>query len=191
MITLLDRISPDYLDMQRELHLRPNGYGAKGKKWADTVIALAKRYAASSVLDYGCGTGSLAVKLREMKKIRFRIAEYDPAIKGKDGMPLFADLVVITDVLEHIERDRLDAVLEHLRILARKAVFFVIALDPANKILLDGRNAHLILETPEWWEARIVKAGFTLEPLNKVPLPAHYSPAKRSKRWIGIGVPAC
>jgi len=182
-------ISKTYRAMQRELHSRPEGYGGKGKKWAETVIALARRFEAGSMLDYGCGGGTLVERLRMMPHAGLRLAEYDPAIRGKDSPPSFADLVIITDVLEHIEPERLKGVLAHLRALARKAVFFVVALDEANKVLADGRNAHLILESPAWWEARIVEAGFTLQPLEDLPLPAQYNPEKRSKRWIAIGVP--
>lgn len=196
MRTQLERISHEYLAMQRELHSRPEGYGGKGKKWAPTVLAMLQHFNASSVLDYGCGEGSLANELQKIKKKRpkttpyFRMDEYDPAIPGKDQAPGFADLVIITDVLEHVEPERLTAVLDHVRMLARKAVFFVVALDPANKILLDGRNAHLIMASPEWWAETVAAAGFTFSPvLNELPLPMQYTPEKRSKRWIAVGIP--
>jgi hypothetical protein len=190
MKTQKECISSPYLELQRELHSRPEGYGGKGAKWADTVLALVRQFDARSVLDYGCGRGSLARKLAASGISGLRVSEYDPAIPGKDHPPLFADLVTCTDVLEHIEPDRLDAVLTHLRQLARKAVFLVIALDPANKTLKDGRNAHLILESPEWWEARLRAVGFTLLPPAQLPpWPGHYTPEKRQKRWLGVGLP--
>jgi hypothetical protein len=194
MKTLVQLISPRYLDLQRALHARPDGYGGKGRKWVQTVMALISRCHATSVLDYGCGQGTLARELR-VKGVAtvIRIEEYDPAIPGKDNPPLFADLVTCTDVLEHIEPDRLPAVLEHLHMLARKAVFFVVALDPANKTLEDGRNAHLILESAAWWEDRIRSAGFIMlsdAEMADLPLPVQfYNPLKRSKRWIAVGVP--
>jgi hypothetical protein len=92
-----------------------------------------------------------------------RFNEYDPAIPGKDTLPSFADLVVSTDVLEHIEPDRLDSVLGHLRMLARKAVFVVVSLKDSNKILADGRNAHLIIRPSKWWLKRFVQVGFTVK----------------------------
>jgi len=192
VIATHDRISKRYLELQRELHARPKGYGAKGGKWAETVAALAAQVSAGSVLDYGCGSGGLARRLRDLPAGRhLRVSEYDPAVAGKDKHPSFADLVTCTDVLEHIEPERLVAVLTHLLMLARKAVFFVVALDEANKILADGRNAHLILESPEWWASTITAAGFTLRDIDGLPLPVHYSPEKRSKRWIAVGIPAC
>ena len=182
-------ISPAYRQMQRELHARPNGYGGKGHKWAPTVARLVAEHGYTSVLDYGCGQGALMAALRGMVPSVVRLEDYDPAIAGKDGHPGFADLVTCTDVLEHIEPDRLDAVLAHLRLLARKAVFFVVALDPANKTLSDGRNAHLIQESPDWWQACLVAAGFHLSDVEDENLPAHYTPEKRAKRWIVVGTP--
>jgi hypothetical protein len=92
----------------------------------------------------------LAAALPELK-----IREYDPAIPGKDGEPEAAEFVVCTDVLEHIELDCLDEVLDHIRWLAGKYAFLNIATRPAVKVLPDGRNAHLIIESADWWKTRV------------------------------------
>lgn len=156
-----DLISEKYCDLQRELHARPNGYGGKGHKWARPVRDLVTEYDARSILDYGCGEGSLKKALADLDGLA-RIEEWDPAVVGKETWPHFADLVVCTDVLEHVEPEKLSTVLAHIKVLARKAVFVVIATRPSNKTLSDGRNAHLILENDAWWAARMVEAGFTV-----------------------------
>lgn len=186
MMKRVDLITEPYCEMQRELHAKPQGYGGKGYKWIPTVAALLTRFDAWSVLDYGCGKGSLTERMKRDRVFSaIRFSDYDPAIEGKNHMPGFADLVICTDVLEHIEIDRLDNVLGHLRQLARKAVFVVVALDEANKILSDGRNAHLILESPEWWQDRVRAIGFTTEPMDGLPLPFKRQ-EKRDKRWIAV-----
>lgn len=162
--TLARLITWDYVCQQREMHLRPEGYGGKGKKWVDAVIQILVDLKATSVLDYGCGQGTLARALRAKQVPGLRIAEYDPAIPGKDGYPSFADLVTCTDVLEHIEPDRLDTVLQHLRLLARRAVFVVVSLRPSEKVLPDGRNAHLIVQPEAWWLEQFAAAGFEVRP---------------------------
>lgn len=162
MIAPHELISPKYAVMQRILHGQPRGYGGRGDKWADVVVALIAEYAATSVCDYGCGEGSLKRAVMSEPRPGLRFDEYDPAIPGKDGMPGFADLVVCTDVLEHIEPDRLDAVLAHLKLLARKAIFVVISLKDSNKVLADGRNAHLIIRPSTWWKKRLELARFTI-----------------------------
>lgn len=157
-----DLISPAYVELQKELHARPNGYGGKGHKWAAAVDQVALDVDARSVLDYGCGQGRLKTELQQIAPRLFRISEYDPAIPGKDTRPTFADLVVCTDVLEHVEPDKLAATLQVLKTLARKAVFVVIATRPSNKTMADGRNAHLIIQADEWWCERLSDAGFTV-----------------------------
>lgn len=173
-------ISPRYLEQQKVLHAAPRGYGGRGDKWAGIVLQVALAYEARSILDYGCGQGSLGRALRSgLSDQVIRISEYDPAIPGKDCPPEFADLVVCTDVLEHVEPDRLTAVLAHLKMLARKAVFVVISTKETNKTLNDGRNAHLIIKPGPWWKAQLRAAGFTL----------HNPPSvtrKSTQEWVGV-----
>ena len=180
-MTRTDLISVEYVAEQKILHAAPRGYGGKGDKWADAVLELARRFDCWSVLDYGCGQGALARAVIARSDRRLMVREYDPAIDGKDARPSFADLVVCTDVLEHVEPDKLDTVLAHLRGLARRVLFVVIATRPSGKTLTDGRNAHLILESPEWWHARIESAGFTVEgDPPKSPL------EKPSREWVAV-----
>jgi hypothetical protein len=192
----MERITERYRVLNRELHARAGGFGGKGRKWLPTVLAIAAHVDAQSLLDYGCGQGSLMLAIHEaLRKApgRPRLTDYDPAIPGRDNEPAPADLVVCTDVLEHVEPGCLAAVLAHLRALTQKALFLVVALDPANKILSDGRNAHLIQEPPAWWEHQTIKAGFALmadEAFAQFPLPVqHYDPKKREKRWIAVAFP--
>lgn len=180
----IDLISPAYRDEQRRLHAQPEGYGGKGAKWRDEVLRVAASLNAFSILDYGCGQGSLGSAVRGQGHGVIRVDEYDPAIKGKDAPPMFADLVTCTDVLEHIEPDRLATVLAHLKMLARKAVFVVIATRPSNKFLSDGRNAHLILESADWWHARVLAAGFTVS--NIIPVSPSVKP---SREWTAVLIP--
>lgn len=148
-------ISPEYLKLQKELHSR-GSYGISAGKWADAVDDLARRLPAASVLDYGCGRGFLWREL-SARDLPYSFHEYDPAIAGYEAPPESADLVYCGDVLEHIEPDYLDAVLDHIAKVARKAVFLVIATCPAVKTLADGRNAHLIVD-PAWvWMTRLDK----------------------------------
>lgn len=46
------------------MHAAPRGYGNGGHVWAETVRGLAEQYDCWSVLDYGCGRGTLAPALR-------------------------------------------------------------------------------------------------------------------------------
>lgn len=138
-------ISPEYLEQQKALHETGN-YGVMGRMYADIVMQVVTALRTESILDYGCGQQTLQQALP-----MFTIDGYDPAIPGLDAEPEPHDVVVCTDVLEHIEPDKLDAVLDNLRYLTRKVVVLAIDTGPANKVLPDGRNAHLIQEGVEFW----------------------------------------
>lgn len=147
----MSTISAEYRELNKRLHVDNLAYGVGGGKHARTVMELKKKLETKSVLDYGCGKGFLA------KSLPFPIWEYDPAIEGKDESPRPADLVVCTDVLEHIEPELLDFVLDDLRRVTRKIGFFVIHTGASMKTLADGRNTHLIQQPREWWERALAR----------------------------------
>ena len=55
------------------------------------------------------------------------------------------------DVLEHVEPEYLQDVLADIKRCMKRAGLLVISTIPAKKTLPDGRNAHLIVESPLWW----------------------------------------
>jgi len=142
-------ISNEYRKLNAQLHAEKPGFGAFGHRWTDQVKELSKKFCSEDILDYGCGKGTLAPTLP------FPIAEYDPAVKGKDGVSIPANIVVCTDVLEHIEPENLRSVLRHISELTGTVAFLNISTRRANKSLPDGRNAHLIIRNSRWWDAAL------------------------------------
>lgn len=112
-------ISEGWRDVMRQQHEQSPLYGSDGFRYADTVRKLVEATSAQSVLDYGCGKGVLAAKLD------FPIWEYDPAVPGKDMTPKPADLVMCTQVLEHVEPEYLDDVLGDLARCVKKVGYLV------------------------------------------------------------------
>lgn len=175
-------ISNNYKDQLVQYHAAKPNWGSTARRWSQQVIAHAKALGAKTVLDYGSGTGSLRLDLEPAGLV---VREYDPGVPGKEADPDRADMVVALDVLEHIEPECLTDVLGHMDLLAIKGMFAVIALYPAGNILPDGRNAHLIVESPEWWVARLTE---TISPVVKtdyelVVRPSR-NPAKATKRAL-------
>lgn len=140
-------ITPEYQKLNEELHESNKHYGTSGHKWAKDVLGLCgpKCFDTQDVLDYGCGKSTLALNLP------FDIKQYDPAIPKYAERPEPADLVVCTDVLEHVEYECLDEVLNDIYSLCKKGVFLMIHNGPAKKTLEDGRNAHIIQEEEGFW----------------------------------------
>lgn len=139
-------ISENYRDLNSQLHAANKGFGTSGQKWATAVQFLHKKFKINSILDYGCGKQTLGAALPNLN-----IVGYDPAIPELSKKPTPADLVVCGDVLEHVEPEYIDMVIEDLDKLSNKITFIVLSTRAAKKILQDGRNAHLIIEKPEWW----------------------------------------
>ena len=150
-------ISADFRALNRKLHDDVLSYGVGGGRHVETVKKLVLTLSKSlntpniSVLDYGCGKGYLA------KGLDFPIYEYDPAIPGKDESPRPADIVMCTDVLEHIEPDKLIWVLDDLRRCVKQVGYFTIHTGPAKKTYADGRNTHLIQQGLAWWRGKLEK----------------------------------
>jgi hypothetical protein len=144
-------ISEEYVRLNAQLHRENVAYGIGGSRHADTVIKLRSAIKADSVLDYGSGKGYL------QKELPFPIWQYDPAMPEFSESPRPADLVVCTDVLEHIEPDKLDYVLDDLRRCVKKVGYFVIHTQPSTKSLADGRNSHLIQKGQKWWGKKLAK----------------------------------
>lgn len=150
-------ISKKMLKQNQILHSnKKEGFGGSGHKQAERVADFATEISAKTLLDYGCGKSTLRKQLKKMK-FKIKMFEYDPAVKGKNKMPAAADLVVCTDVMEHVEPKMVQNVLRHIFALAHQGIYFAIATRPANKILPNGKNAHLIIEGAEWWMDQIEK----------------------------------
>jgi hypothetical protein len=137
--------SNEYAALQHQFHIDRPDYGMSGMKYAEHILQLANKLKTRDILDYGCGKATL------QKSLPFPIQNYDPFIDEYKQSPVPAQLVVCTDVMEHIEIEYLDNVLEDIRDLTTKLAFFQIATRPAAKFLPDGRNAHLIQENVNWW----------------------------------------
>lgn len=175
MITSKDEVAtPEYRQVLQARYTQP-GWGGSGKHHAVPVAiwaqGMAERLHATglipsrrlTILDYGCGRGTFKKRLLEHTKYEaHEVTEYDPGIIGKDELPQPADIVVCTDVLEHVEAALLPNVLNHLKSLARHGLFLIIASGPAREVLPNGQNAHLIQKSPHWWLRKLEE--FDLKP---------------------------
>ena len=150
-------ITSDYLAMQKQLHENPS-YGVSGQRSAEFV----KKFNDKDILDYGCGKRTLE------QALGFDIFNYDPAIEGLEGNNHPHNIVYCGDVLEHIEPHLLDDVLQDIRRCMLVRGLLVASIVPAKKKLPDGRNAHLIVESADWWRDKLKQYfSITREFINK------------------------
>lgn len=156
----VDMYTEEMLEQIRKVHSTP-------KQWAGSSILhhlhqikkVVEENNITTILDYGCG------KARYHPK-ELNITKYDPGVIEFSEKPLGKfDMVMSTDVLEHVEEEFIVPVLDEIFNYATKFVFLSICIVPAKKILPDGRNAHVTVKPKEWWEER----------LSKYSLPSHVS----------------
>ena len=144
-------ISDEYVELNKKLHEDNPTYGMGGARHKETVLKIYDHPDINSILDYGAGKRQLA------KSLPFPIWEYDPAVPEIAEPPKPADLVVVADVLEHIEPDKLNFVLEDLKRCVKQVGYFVISTRKAVKTYANGQNAHLIIQGKDWWEKKLSK----------------------------------
>jgi len=85
------------------------------------------------------------------------VAGYDPGNEEFRRLPKRpVDVVISTDAIEHIEPAHLEETLRTIGSLMTRCGCFRIACYPAKKSLPDGRNAHLIVKSPDWWREQLV-----------------------------------
>jgi hypothetical protein len=141
--------SEEYLEELKKLHSKKTfGLGKTIPKFLKKLLA---ENNINSILDFGCGKG---MPWTSFHCDTFTVYNYDPVTSPID-LPNAVDLVYSSDVLEHIEVAELDNVLSRLFTIGQKYQYHLIACHPAKKSLSDGRNAHLIIETPDWWRKKL------------------------------------
>ena len=152
-------IRPEYRDMLVEQRKGNPGWGGSAVRNAgDHVVRwLNKRKDIQTVLDFGCGVGTLGEYVGERAERFVNWYEYDPSVAGKDELPTRTfDAIITTDVLEHIEPCSLDSTLAWIREHATRSQFHHIDCNDNKDLLPDGRSVHLIVEEMDWWEMQLL-----------------------------------
>jgi 2-polyprenyl-3-methyl-5-hydroxy-6-metoxy-1,4-benzoquinol methylase len=163
-------ISEEYKLLNQQLHKEREDYGVSGHKYANHIIDMEKHAGIKTVLDYGCGKGTLRSALIG-KGSKLEITNYDPCIPEHSTKPTGKfDIVVCTDVIEHIEPEFTDDVLYDIHDYAEKFVVLAISTVPAQKKLPDGRNTHINLRGPNFWARHLINF-FQFQQIQLMPSP--------------------
>lgn len=150
--------------VSKEYKERLQAYREKRKNWGgismgkiQKVFGLAAINQCKSILDYGAGASHLKNGLKDLfPDHTLQINEYEPSIKELNVEPKESDLVVCVDVLEHVEPEKIDAVLDHIKEKTLKLAYIVVCTVPAQGTFDDGSNLHLIVEDHEWWTKKLL-----------------------------------
>ena len=144
--------SDSYKETLKELH-KSKAFGNKSSV-PQEVIECIEKYQVTSILDFGCGKGNFLTALKEQYP-DIETFGFDPGNEIFSVLPDKVDMIYSSDVLEHIEPDHLIDTLVDLKTRCSKVMYHLIACHPAKRGMSDGRNAHLIIENPDWWRSKL------------------------------------
>lgn len=148
------------IDAYRQLHQERPDYGKSSARLRETIVALIRsgtlvraEWAPKTILDFGCGKSPVVDEIAaDLDLTAYR---YDPAIEEHATLPVTAaDVVINTDVLEHLDQAEVDLLLADIAGLSPNA-FFNVATAPARAVLPSGENAHATVQDPDWWQAKL------------------------------------
>lgn len=118
------------------------------------IKKLIKLYDCKTILDYGCGKAKVHKK-EKLGDVTLYDPYYEPHSKPPQGT---FDMVICTDVLEHVPFDEVSQTLENLMGHADKVLFLVISTKPAKKKFTNGENVHLTVRPESWWDAMLISS---------------------------------
>lgn len=103
----------------------------------------------TSVLDFGCGKGTLVTKLNNSN---FDCSGYDPAIEDFLNFPKkYFDAVISIDVFEHLDIESIHEEMDLIKSVNPRYLIFNISYREAFHNLPDGQNCHCLIRSPSWW----------------------------------------
>lgn len=135
-----------YLEQAKEYHKNDkNWQGITLLKYIPTINQIIKDKDIKTILDYGCGKA-------KHHPSEWNATKFDPAIPEFANKPKGKfDLVISTDVLEHIPVDNLKPIIDELFEYSNKWLFVSVCCRKAKAILPNGYNAHATIESAKWW----------------------------------------
>ena len=161
----------DLLDSYKELHKEEGKFrGISLVPLVPTLFNIIKENNCKTLLDYGCGK-AIPYSKKECKSIGLKkpVQElcnldsfdlYDPAYPKYNKLSKKKyDIVVCTDVMEHIAEQDIDYVLKDILSHSKKAVFLNISCQPALKHFKEGKfkgqNVHISVFDGNWWSDKV------------------------------------
>ena len=160
-------VSADYKEALQELH-EHSEWGVTGAGYAGESIVklLQDNPEIRTILDYGCGEGTLKAYVEEQGITDREWTLYDPGMKAHAKKPEGQfDLVITTDVLEHVEVFMEKAVLQELKAYTKKYLYSDIACY-LTRVKFEsgpyiGQDLHINLKAPDAWRESLKKLEMT------------------------------
>ena len=146
------------INLYRKYHKDPDKYpGESYEQNHEHVLELARDTGCKTFLDYGCGKGEQWDEERFVSDLGSRPHCYDPAVEKYSDLPdQKFDMVISTDVFEHIPESEIDDCLNWIYTHAEKSVYLGICTKRAKARMPNGENAHCTVRPHDWWREKIM-----------------------------------
>lgn len=149
----------NYIEEYKKLHSTNSTFGTSNIEQLKFINLIIEYIKPNTILDYGCGKGTLINELRDIYP-NIKFYGYDPAVPEFSTLPTGKfDLVINTDVLEHIPENTIKEVITQIKNCSNN-VFFQLHHAKASQILPNGENAHCTIKPPKWY-LKLLKKYFT------------------------------
>ena len=147
------------IDQYKEMHKDENLYaGSATTLHKESIRQFIVVSNSKTMLDYGCGKAAQYFKENIHNDYFYSIMPslYDPAVEQYSVLPEGKfDMVICTDVLEHIEEQDIPSIIQEIYSKANNFVYLGICNSPADSFLPDGRNSHVTQKPLSWWVEQI------------------------------------
>lgn len=158
-------MNKDYIASEyRRFHANGKFSGACLLHHIPEIKKLINEYDCKTILDYGCGKATYHHKAK-LPNTTLYDPYYEPYSKEPTGT---FDMVICTDVMEHVPEDEVGKTLARLIDYTDKVLFLAICTKPALKTFTNGENVHLTVKPKEWWEGM-------LSTVKDIQIVRHYS----------------
>lgn len=157
----MNSLVPRYRDMAAR---GASFFGLSVLQHESSIRSFAEALQAKTLLDFGCGRGDAYLAPYFMHR-RLGVDDagltlYDPAFPGRDVVPQGQfDLVICSDVVEHVPAIEVDEFVTALFKHARAGVWASVCCRPAKKAFEDGMNMHVTIKPYRWWSAKFAAAA--------------------------------
>lgn len=158
----------DYAKLYTELHQKDKAFAGRSiRTYVRDIADLVRYVQPARILDYGSGKGYQYLQYRVHEAWGVLPHCYDVGVRQLSERPEGKfEGIICTDMMEHIAEADVDEVLADIFSFSgdwqdderRSFAFFAIACRPSKKKRLpDGRDVHLCIKPPQWWDAKLNK----------------------------------
>jgi hypothetical protein len=163
----MDSLIPAYQELAKTAD--GNFHGTSILHHKESIRALVQSTGAKTMLDFGSGRGDAYRSPHKLHHYlglpRAAVTLYDPAF-ATDGVFSTStlptgqfDLVVCSDVLEHVPEAEVDEFVARLFSYAKLGVWASVCCRPAKKFFADGTNLHCTVKPYDWWNDAFARAN--------------------------------